>query len=280
RRGLAAAGPHGTRARDPGRRRARRLRRRDLPGDAAALRIQRGGRRRSRPRPPAGTGDAALGRRPRPARRLEPRRGDPPRRIPVRKRRIRAFSLLRPLLRRPARLRGPGPRALLPRRELPGGGRPRRLYRLPVPPGEERRGRRAAPRGGDRAPGGGPMRDPGLTPFLLLPAIDLRGGQAVRLRQGEARRRARYSDDPVRVARQFAEAGARALHVVYLDGAFSGAPVNLPLVARICRVAGVPVRLGGGLRRHEDMEAAFSAGVSVVILGTSALEDPASVAGA
>jgi len=124
------------------------------------------------------------------------------------------------------------------------------------------------------------MRDPGLTPFLLLPAIDLRGGKAVRLRQGEASRETRYSDDPVAIARQFAEAGARALHVVDLDGAFSGAPVNLPLVARICRVAGVPVRLGGGLRRHEDMEAAFSAGVSVVILGTSALEDPASVAGA
>jgi len=114
-------------------------------------------------------------------------------------------------------------------------------------------------------------------PFLLLPAIDLRGGKAVRLRQGEAHRETRYSDDPVQVARQFAEAGARALHVVDLDGAFSGAPVHLPLVARICRVAAIPVRLGGGLRTPEDMEAAFSAGVSVAILGTSALEDPASV---
>jgi phosphoribosylformimino-5-aminoimidazole carboxamide ribotide isomerase len=114
-------------------------------------------------------------------------------------------------------------------------------------------------------------------PFLLLPAIDLRGGRAVRLRQGEAHRETRYSDDPVQVARQFAEAGARALHVVDLDGAFSGAPVHLPLVARICRVAGIPVRLGGGLRTPDDIAAAFSAGVSVVILGTSALEDPVSV---
>jgi phosphoribosylformimino-5-aminoimidazole carboxamide ribotide isomerase len=114
-------------------------------------------------------------------------------------------------------------------------------------------------------------------PFLLLPAIDLRGGKAVRLRQGEAHRETRYSEDPVQVARQFAEAGARALHVVDLDGAFSGGPVHLPLVARICRVAAIPVRFGGGLRTLEDMEAAFSAGVSVAILGTSALEDPASV---
>jgi phosphoribosylformimino-5-aminoimidazole carboxamide ribotide isomerase len=114
-------------------------------------------------------------------------------------------------------------------------------------------------------------------PFLLLPAIDLRGGRAVRLRQGEASRETHYSDNPVKIARQFADAGARGLHVIDLDGAFSGAPVHLPLVARICRVAGVPVRFGGGLRRVEDMEAAFSAGVAVIILGTYALEDPASV---
>ncbi len=111
-------------------------------------------------------------------------------------------------------------------------------------------------------------------PFLLLPAIDLKGGRAVRLRQGEASRETRYSEDPVAVARQFAEAGARALHIVDLDGAFSGAPVHLSLVARICRVAGVPVRLGGGLRRTEDLEAAFAAGVGVAILGTAAIEEP------
>lgn len=115
-------------------------------------------------------------------------------------------------------------------------------------------------------------------PFLLLPAIDLRGGRAVRLRQGQARDETRYSDDPVEVARQFAEAGAQALHVVDLDGAFSGAPVHLPLVARICRVTALPVRLGGGLRRLEDLEAAFSAGVRVAILGTAAIEEPAGLA--
>jgi phosphoribosylformimino-5-aminoimidazole carboxamide ribotide isomerase len=111
-------------------------------------------------------------------------------------------------------------------------------------------------------------------PFLLLPAIDLRDGRAVRLRQGEASTETRYSEDPVAVARQFAEAGALALHIVDLDGAFSGGPVHLSLVARICRVAAVPVRLGGGLRRTEDLEAAFSAGVEVAILGTAAIEEP------
>jgi phosphoribosylformimino-5-aminoimidazole carboxamide ribotide isomerase len=111
-------------------------------------------------------------------------------------------------------------------------------------------------------------------PFLLLPAIDLKDGRAVRLRQGEASTETRYSEDPVEVARQFAEAGARALHIVDLDGAFSGAPVHLSLVARICRVAAVPVRLGGGLRRTEDLEAAYSAGVAVAILGTAAIEEP------
>jgi phosphoribosylformimino-5-aminoimidazole carboxamide ribotide isomerase len=113
------------------------------------------------------------------------------------------------------------------------------------------------------------------SPFLLLPAIDLRDGRAVRLRQGEAASETRYSDDPVEIARQFAEAGARALHVVDLDGAFSGAPVHLPLIARICRVTALPVRMGGGLRRIEDVEAAFKAGVGVAILGTAAMEEPA-----
>lgn len=111
-------------------------------------------------------------------------------------------------------------------------------------------------------------------PFLVLPAIDLRGGRAVRLRQGEASAETRYSEDPVEVARQFAEAGAPALHIVDLDGAFSGAPVHLSLLARICRVAAVPVRFGGGLRRTGDLEAAFAAGAAVAILGTAAIEEP------
>ncbi len=111
-------------------------------------------------------------------------------------------------------------------------------------------------------------------PFLLLPAIDLKEGRAVRLRQGKAHSEKRYSEDPVRIARQFADAGARGLHVVDLDGAFSGAPVHLALVARICRATGLPVRLGGGLRETRHIEAAFSAGAAVAILGTTAIEEP------
>lgn len=111
-------------------------------------------------------------------------------------------------------------------------------------------------------------------PFLLLPGIDLRSGRAVRLRQGKADTETRSSHDPVELARQFADAGARALHVVDLDGAFSGAPVHLALVERICQATALPVRLGGGLRREEDLRAAFAAGVAVAIVGTVAIGDP------
>ncbi len=114
--------------------------------------------------------------------------------------------------------------------------------------------------------------------FQILPAIDLRGGRAVRLRRGEAGTEKGYSDDPVEVAKRFARAGARALHVVDLDGAFAGAPAHLALVRRICREAGLPVRLGGGLRRTEDLSAAFEAGIAVAILGTVAVEEPARLA--
>jgi len=110
--------------------------------------------------------------------------------------------------------------------------------------------------------------------FEIFPAIDLRRGGAVRLRHGNASEEFRYSEDPIGVARAFQEAGARALHVVDLDGAFDGSPKHLATVARIVRVAGVPVRLGGGLRTDADLEAAFSVGVAVVILGTAAIEEP------
>ncbi len=110
--------------------------------------------------------------------------------------------------------------------------------------------------------------------FQIYPAIDLRRGGAVRLRQGSASEEFRYSEDPVAVARAFREAGARALHVVDLDGAFGGSPQHLATVARIVRVSEVPIRLGGGLRTDEDLEAAFSMGVAVVIVGTAAIEEP------
>jgi len=111
--------------------------------------------------------------------------------------------------------------------------------------------------------------------LILLPAIDIRGGAAVRLEQGDFARETRFDTDPLDAARRWHEQGARALHVVDLDGARQGSPVNLPEVARICAELDLPVQFGGGLRDAESVEAAFGAGVERVVLGTAALEDPA-----
>jgi phosphoribosylformimino-5-aminoimidazole carboxamide ribotide isomerase len=113
--------------------------------------------------------------------------------------------------------------------------------------------------------------------LILLPAIDIRGGAAVRLEQGDFDRETRFDADPLEAARRWCEQGARALHVVDLDGARHGTPANLPDVARICAELEVPVQLGGGLRDAEAVAAAFAAGVERVVLGTAALEDPALV---
>lgn len=110
--------------------------------------------------------------------------------------------------------------------------------------------------------------------FVIYPAIDLRRGGAVRLRQGNAAEERRYSENPTAIARAFAEAGARALHVVDLDGAFGGKPRHFADVVRIARVAAVPVRFGGGLRTEEDLASAFAAGVAVAIVGTVAIRQP------
>jgi len=110
----------------------------------------------------------------------------------------------------------------------------------------------------------------------IIPAVDLMGGRAVRLRQGRKTERTTYYEDPVVPAAAFAEAGARFLHVVDLDGAFEGDSKNLHQVRRICAAVGDPVtvELGGGLRSLEQMERAFGCGVSRVILGTAILADP------
>ena len=113
--------------------------------------------------------------------------------------------------------------------------------------------------------------------FERIPAIDLRGGRAVRLRQGDPARETSYENDPAALARRFADAGARSLHVVDLDGAFAGKPAHLDLVARIVTESGLPVRLGGGLREKRDLDAAFAFGASVAILGTVWVERPEEV---
>jgi phosphoribosylformimino-5-aminoimidazole carboxamide ribotide isomerase len=108
--------------------------------------------------------------------------------------------------------------------------------------------------------------------FTVYPAIDLRGGRCVRLKQGDFGREKFYDADPVERAREWERQGARAIHVVDLDGAKAGRPVQLALVRDIARAVGVPVQLGGGMRSLEDLRAAVEAGCSRVVVGTAAVE--------
>jgi len=110
--------------------------------------------------------------------------------------------------------------------------------------------------------------------LILYPAIDIRGGRAVRLIQGDYEREQSYDADPAVAARRWSDAGARWLHVVDLDGARAGEPVNLAHVRRIVAAVGVPVQLGGGLRDSKKVEEAFSSGAERVVLGTAAVRDP------
>ena len=110
--------------------------------------------------------------------------------------------------------------------------------------------------------------------MLIIPAIDLRGGLCVRLRQGDYARETVFSDDPAAMARHWVAQGATSLHLVDLDGAREGRPVNLPAVQVIVAAAGVPCELGGGLREEAHLRAAFAAGVDRAVIGTKALKDP------
>jgi phosphoribosylformimino-5-aminoimidazole carboxamide ribotide isomerase len=110
--------------------------------------------------------------------------------------------------------------------------------------------------------------------LILFPAIDIRDGKAVRLLQGDYDRETAYDDDPVVAARRWVEGGARRLHVVDLDGARAGEPVNLGHVRRIVSAVNVPVQLGGGLRDSRKVEEAFSSGAARVVLGTAAVRNP------
>lgn len=108
----------------------------------------------------------------------------------------------------------------------------------------------------------------------LYPAIDLLDGRAVRLYQGDYARETVYSDDPVAQAMEFAAAGARWIHVVDLDAARTGAPRNRDVIAAICDAVDVPIQTGGGVRSEAAADALFELGVTRVVLGTAALEDP------
>jgi phosphoribosylformimino-5-aminoimidazole carboxamide ribotide isomerase len=114
-------------------------------------------------------------------------------------------------------------------------------------------------------------------PFLIYPAIDLKGGKVVRLRQGRADAQTTYSDDPAAVAKRWEDDGARYLHVVDLDGAFEGAPRNWESVKAILSTVQIPVQLGGGLRSRSQIEDAMAMGVTRCVVGTKACESPALV---
>lgn len=117
-------------------------------------------------------------------------------------------------------------------------------------------------------------------PFEILPAIDLRGGQVVRLRQGDFARETAYSDDPAGVASRFAAAGAQWIHLVDLDGARSGAPSQAEAMGAVLAAAGETTRIevAGGLRTAESVAEVLDAGAARAVLGTAALADPGLVA--
>lgn len=110
--------------------------------------------------------------------------------------------------------------------------------------------------------------------MILYPAIDVRGGKAVRLLQGDYERETTYDADPADAARRWAGEGAEFLHVVDLDGARAGAPRNLEAIERIATAVECPIQVGGGLRDADSVEAVLDAGAERVVIGTAALRDP------
>lgn len=109
--------------------------------------------------------------------------------------------------------------------------------------------------------------------FIIYPAIDIRGGKCVRLLQGDYNQETIYGDSPLAMAQQWAAQGAQWVHLVDLDGAKAGQPINDEVVCEIARTLDVPVQIGGGLRRMEDIDRYIENGVSRVILGTAAIQD-------
>src|SRR5215218_492714 len=204
---------------------------------------------------------------------MEPRALDPgSRRLsPCRGRRL----LFRPLLRhragRPRRRRGHHPlRRGLPQHRPPSSG-----LGHAISPGEKRTCRSEVDRRLGRRSAGSRQWQAGKHPRMILyPAIDIRGGRCVRLIEGDFDRETAYDSDPSLAARRWVEAGAEWVHVVDLDGAVAGRPINGKAVVQIRAAVDVPIQLGGGLRLLTDLEKAFSAGVNRVILGTAVLRDP------
>ncbi|MEJ8303944.1 1-(5-phosphoribosyl)-5-[(5-phosphoribosylamino)methylideneamino]imidazole-4-carboxamide isomerase [Saccharibacillus sacchari] len=114
-----------------------------------------------------------------------------------------------------------------------------------------------------------------MTAFTIYPAIDIRGGKCVRLLQGDYAQETVFNESPLDAAKQWEALGGQYVHLVDLDGAKEGRPVNHELIGRIASALNVPVQIGGGLRTFEDVKLLLSLGVSRVILGTAAIEDKA-----
>jgi len=114
--------------------------------------------------------------------------------------------------------------------------------------------------------------------MIVIPAIDLKDGKCVRLKQGRADQSTVYSEDPAEMARRWAGEGAVFLHVVDLDGAFGGEPAHPVVIAEIVAAVEIPVEVGGGLRTDEHVESVLDCGVTRAIVGTRALEDPGCIA--
>ncbi len=113
--------------------------------------------------------------------------------------------------------------------------------------------------------------------MIIFPAVDIRGGKCVRLTEGRFDAETVFADDPAAMARRWADEGAEYLHVVDLDGALAGRPVNLAIVERIVNTVAIPVQLGGGIRTLDSIAAIFAAGVARVIIGSAAVRQPALV---
>ncbi len=111
--------------------------------------------------------------------------------------------------------------------------------------------------------------------MILVPALDLRQGKCVRLLQGDYQRQTKYSDDPPAVVRRFADQGARRIHIVDLDGAKEGLPLQMELICELAQSVDMPVQVGGGIRRLESAAGYLQCGIQQVIIGTAAVQDPA-----
>lgn len=111
--------------------------------------------------------------------------------------------------------------------------------------------------------------------FKVIPAIDILDGKVVRLTQGDYNQSKIYSDDPVEVAKQFEAAGIKRIHLVDLDGARRGRPVNLEVIKNIRNAVSLEIELGGGIRSEEDADILFKVGIDLLIIGSVALNDKA-----